>query len=154
VAPAEIERGWNDTFSTTNPFCPCDLKSFTKAVRWAESVLASDYEALRARLVAAEAAGELPTPFHYADGGRGEPLFTASQLRAAIAVCTSDADSDAVRWREVSDKAWFVDAAGYAYGLREGSFAPTCDPDDVTAAIDTAIAEQERVALLPVEGDE
>lgn len=33
---AEIERGWNDTFSTRNPFCPCDLGAFTKSVRWAE----------------------------------------------------------------------------------------------------------------------
>lgn len=46
---------------------------------------------------------------------------------------------DANRWREVSNKAWFVDAAGYAYGLREGSFAPTCDEDDVIAAIDAAM---------------
>lgn len=36
-----IEQGWRDTFSTNNPFCPCDLKSFTKAVRWAERALAS-----------------------------------------------------------------------------------------------------------------
>lgn len=33
---AQIARGWRDTFSTENPFCPCDLKSFTKAVHWAE----------------------------------------------------------------------------------------------------------------------
>jgi hypothetical protein len=32
----QIERGWKDTFSTENPFCRCNLKSFTKAVRWAE----------------------------------------------------------------------------------------------------------------------
>lgn len=32
----QIEAGWRDTFSTDNPFCPCNLKSFTKAVRWAE----------------------------------------------------------------------------------------------------------------------
>ena len=32
----QIEKGWRDIFSTSNPFCPCDLKSFTKAVRWAE----------------------------------------------------------------------------------------------------------------------
>lgn len=40
--PAEaIERGWQETFSTQNPYCPCDLKSFTKAVRWAEHALQS-----------------------------------------------------------------------------------------------------------------
>lgn len=57
-----------------------------------------------------------------------------------LAVYTSadGAEPDAARWREVSNKAWFVDAAGYAYGLREGSFAPTCDEDDVIAAIDAA----------------
>jgi hypothetical protein len=32
----QIEKGWRDTFSTNNPYCPCNLKSFTKAVRWAE----------------------------------------------------------------------------------------------------------------------
>jgi hypothetical protein len=33
---AEIDAGWKGTFSTNNPFCPCNLQSFTKAVRWAE----------------------------------------------------------------------------------------------------------------------
>lgn len=45
LTPQQIEAGWNDTFSTNNPYCPCDLKSFTKAVRWAErqtAALASD----------------------------------------------------------------------------------------------------------------
>jgi hypothetical protein len=32
----EIRAGWEKTFSTTNPFCPCDLHSFVKASRWAE----------------------------------------------------------------------------------------------------------------------
>lgn len=36
---AEIAKGWEEAFVTTNPFCPCDLKSFDKAVRWAESAL-------------------------------------------------------------------------------------------------------------------
>lgn len=36
LKPAEIEQGWRDTFSTNNPFCPCDLGAFTKAVKWAE----------------------------------------------------------------------------------------------------------------------
>ncbi len=40
LTDSEIDRGWRDTFSTDNPFCPCNLKSFTKAVRWAECVLA------------------------------------------------------------------------------------------------------------------
>lgn len=35
-----IEDGWHKTFSTQNPYCPCDLNSFTKAVRWAESAIA------------------------------------------------------------------------------------------------------------------
>ena len=35
-----IEFGWRETFSTENPFCPCNLKSFTKAVRWAERAVA------------------------------------------------------------------------------------------------------------------
>lgn len=30
-----VHKGWEATFSTNNPFCPCDLKSFTKAVNWA-----------------------------------------------------------------------------------------------------------------------
>jgi hypothetical protein len=36
LSTAEIEKGWRKTFSTDNPFCPCNLKTFTKAVRWAE----------------------------------------------------------------------------------------------------------------------
>lgn len=35
----QIEEGWLKTFSTNNPFCPCDLKTFTKAARWAEAVV-------------------------------------------------------------------------------------------------------------------
>lgn len=36
VAPmtaAQIKEQWESTFSTGNPFCPCDLRSFTKAAR-------------------------------------------------------------------------------------------------------------------------
>jgi hypothetical protein len=39
LTEAKIEQGWRDTFSTSNPFCPCDLKTFTKAARWAEREL-------------------------------------------------------------------------------------------------------------------
>jgi hypothetical protein len=35
----QIESGWRHTFSTDNPYCPCNLKSFTKAVRWAEHAI-------------------------------------------------------------------------------------------------------------------
>jgi len=38
---AEIERGWHETFSTSNPYCPCNLKSFTKAVRWTLRAIAA-----------------------------------------------------------------------------------------------------------------
>ena len=37
----QIKAGWEDTFSTNNPFCPCDLKSFTKAVNCAGRALAA-----------------------------------------------------------------------------------------------------------------
>lgn len=36
LTDAQIAAGWRETFSTQNPFCPIDLKSFTKAARWAE----------------------------------------------------------------------------------------------------------------------
>lgn len=36
LTPKQIEAGWHATFSTNNPCCPCDLKTFTKAVRWTE----------------------------------------------------------------------------------------------------------------------
>lgn len=39
LTPKQIEAGWHQTFSTSNPFCPCDLKTFTKAVRWAERAM-------------------------------------------------------------------------------------------------------------------
>lgn len=35
LSDAEIYKGWKQTFSTENPFCPCNLKSFTKSVNWA-----------------------------------------------------------------------------------------------------------------------
>ncbi|MCA7083412.1 hypothetical protein K7G19_07340 [Cupriavidus sp. DB3] len=41
LSDAAIEQGWHQTFSTNNPYCPCNLKSFTKAVRWAERALAA-----------------------------------------------------------------------------------------------------------------
>ena len=44
LTASQIEAGWKQTFSTYNPFCPCNLKSFTKAVNWA---IAAD-RALRA----------------------------------------------------------------------------------------------------------
>ncbi len=36
LSDAEIEAGWRETFSIDNPFCPCDLGPFRKAVRWTE----------------------------------------------------------------------------------------------------------------------
>jgi len=35
----QIEAGWHQTFSTSNPFCPCDLRAFKKAVNWAQSAI-------------------------------------------------------------------------------------------------------------------
>lgn len=63
--------------------------------------------------------------------------------RDALAAEVGALRLDALRWREVSDKAWFVDAASYVYGLRTGSFGPTCDMDEVVSAIDAARAEAE-----------
>lgn len=63
LSDKKIEAGWRDTFSTNNPFCPCDLKSFTKAVRWAERALA--------------ASGAKPAI-------QGEPAELAARIRAAI----------------------------------------------------------------------
>lgn len=33
----EIEAGRGEVFSINNPFCPCDSKTFRKAVKWAEA---------------------------------------------------------------------------------------------------------------------
>lgn len=44
LSPEAIEAGWRATFSTDNPFCPCDLKTFAKAARWAERALAQPAE--------------------------------------------------------------------------------------------------------------
>ncbi len=41
LTDAQIEEGRRDTFSTDNPFCPCDSKTMRKAVRWAERTLAA-----------------------------------------------------------------------------------------------------------------
>lgn len=46
---------------------------------------------------------------------------------------------DAERWRAVCEKAWFVDAAAWAYALRIHSSDPTIDADDVRDAVDAEI---------------
>lgn len=35
LTDAELEAGRHQVFSTSNPFCPCDSKTFRKAARWA-----------------------------------------------------------------------------------------------------------------------
>ena len=75
----------------------------------------------------------------------GQPLVLQSDLAAAIARAEA-AERDAARWREVSDKAWFVDAAATVYDLhcREYSWQVSrADEDDVRIAIDAAIAAQQ-----------
>jgi len=57
---------------------------------------------------------------------------------AALIARNAELEADAGRWREVSDKAWFIDAAAYVYGLRTGTFDPSPDEDEVIAAIDAA----------------
>lgn len=45
LTEAQIEEGRRATFSTDNPFCPCERKTMLKAVRWAErkhGILAAD----------------------------------------------------------------------------------------------------------------
>lgn len=37
LTDAELEAGRHQVFSTNNPFCPCDSKTFRKAARWAIS---------------------------------------------------------------------------------------------------------------------
>jgi len=39
LTPDEIEKGRQLTFSTENPFCPCDRKTMLKAVQWADREL-------------------------------------------------------------------------------------------------------------------
>lgn len=58
LSSAKIEQGWRDTFSTENPFCPCNLKSFTKAVRWAERAM------LQAAPAEPQGAAFRPTTLH------------------------------------------------------------------------------------------
>lgn len=43
----QIEAGWRATFSTDNPFCPCNLKTFTKAVQWVERNREASAQAVR-----------------------------------------------------------------------------------------------------------
>ena len=74
----------------------------------------------------------------------------ANELQSRLAAMTADRDAlaadnlalreDAERWQEVSDKAWFIDAAAYVYGLRTGTFEPTPEEDEVIAVIDAARA--------------
>lgn len=39
IGDPEVAQGWRDTFSTSNPYCPCNFESFKKAVKWAERYL-------------------------------------------------------------------------------------------------------------------
>ncbi|WP_308836057.1 hypothetical protein [Paraburkholderia sp. SARCC-3016] len=41
LTEAAMREGWHQTFSTNNTFCPCDFRTFTKVVRWAERALAA-----------------------------------------------------------------------------------------------------------------
>lgn len=59
----------------------------------------------------------------------------ADALQARLKELQADAD----RWRQVCDKAWFVDAASFVYGIRRYSFDPTCDDSDVIEHIDAEI---------------
>ena len=45
----QIEHGREATFSTDNPFCPCNAKTMRKAVRWAEHAIlqSPEVQALR-----------------------------------------------------------------------------------------------------------
>lgn len=56
LTDAEIEQGRHETFSTSNPFCPCDSKTFLKAARWTERRLASEAENELLRLRVSNAA--------------------------------------------------------------------------------------------------
>ena len=58
--------------------------------------------------------------------------------QTALIARNAELEADAGRWREVSDKAWFIDAAAYVYGLRTGTFDPTPEEDEVIAAVDAA----------------
>jgi hypothetical protein len=33
----QLEKGREQTFSTNNPFCPCDSKTFRKVAKWVEA---------------------------------------------------------------------------------------------------------------------
>lgn len=39
LTDGQIEHGRHNTFSTNNPFCPCDSKTMRKAARWAEKAV-------------------------------------------------------------------------------------------------------------------
>jgi len=41
LTDAEIEQGRQEIFSVNNPYCPCDIKTMQKAVRWAERTIAA-----------------------------------------------------------------------------------------------------------------
>lgn len=43
LTDTQIEEGRRETFSTDNPYCPCDSKTMRKAVRWAERACAEKW---------------------------------------------------------------------------------------------------------------
>lgn len=97
--------------------------------------------------------------YHEAAANLREYLRTLAASKADSAQATpTDAARvrDAEAWRWVTDRAWFVDAAAYAFDLRFGpgdfSTEPrNADADDVREAIFAAIEEE--AALAAVEGE-
>jgi len=80
LSDKQIEKGWKDTFSTDNPFCPCNLKSFTKAVHWAEHALSAVSEAAAAKPteLPQQPAPMMSAVIQFCDDGQ---YFTAEQMR-------------------------------------------------------------------------
>ncbi len=87
LTDAEIEKGWHQTFSTSNPCCPCNLKSFTKAVRWAEYALSlpvEQHEAAPAGVHALDCAWiQLDSPWAQCTCGVGSPNNPTSTAPSA-----------------------------------------------------------------------
>ena len=114
LTPEQIERGWQDTFSTNNPFCPCDLRSFTKAVRWAERAAA---------LRSAEAGAVLPAMQDAIEAGDGTLQGSINYWQERALKAEQHGAQEAVAWE------WeYVGKHPYPRGLRVARSVKEMDP--------------------------
>ena len=122
----QIEDGWKRTFSTNNPFCPCNLKSFTKAVRWAE------HEVGRAAIAALQAEPQpaIPEGWGFSSADFSLQASGVSEFGGVMLIRTG---ADRADWHFLTDEQrevipLYVSGTGKTVAKAIASAAKNCTP--------------------------